>query len=195
MLQKIATKYISTELSTVLFALAFIPVAIVLCILGQMGKIEPITWHISGKAWTIAILFGALVTQSRTGVLMLAVIVGTYLWLRPKDLKRLWPALLPLVVALHFAAPGTIGTLQESFFPKGGVAALKAQQETANGHGRIASLGPGIKEWKRRPIFGEGYATRVVSGPNPNAPILDDQWLTTLLEVNGRCGARTLRKR
>jgi len=60
-LQKIATKHISTELSTVLFALAFIPVAVVLWWLGQIGKIEPITWHISGKAWGIAIAFGALI--------------------------------------------------------------------------------------------------------------------------------------
>jgi O-antigen ligase len=84
---------------------------------------------------------------------------------------------------LHFAAPGTLGTIKESFFPKGGVGALKAEQDTAVGHGRVASLGPGIREWKQRPIAGEGYATRVVTGPNPNAPILDDQWLTTLLEV------------
>jgi len=54
-LQKVATKYISTELSTVLFALAFIPVAIVLSI------IYPIEWHTTGKAWGIAILFGALI--------------------------------------------------------------------------------------------------------------------------------------
>jgi drug/metabolite transporter (DMT)-like permease len=60
-LQKVATKYISTELSTVLFALAFIPVAVVLWWLGKAGKIEPITWHISGKAWGIAIAFGALI--------------------------------------------------------------------------------------------------------------------------------------
>jgi O-antigen ligase len=136
-------------------------------------------WWFAG----ICILFGALVTHSRTGVLMLAVIVFTYAWLRPRELKRFWPAMLPMLVALHFAAPGTIGTIKESFFPRGGVAALKASQETANGHGRIASLGPGIKEWKKRPIFGEGYATRVVYGPMANAPILDDQWLTTLLEV------------
>jgi uncharacterized membrane protein len=60
-LQKVATKYISTELSTVLFALAFIPVAVVLWWLGNAGKIEPISWHISGKAWGIAIAFGALI--------------------------------------------------------------------------------------------------------------------------------------
>jgi uncharacterized membrane protein len=60
-LQKVATKYISTELSTVLFALAFVPVAIVLVCLGRIGKIDLISWNISGKAWGIAILFGALI--------------------------------------------------------------------------------------------------------------------------------------
>lgn len=60
-LQKVATKYISTELSTVLFALAFIPVAIVLMWLGKIGKIDPISWNISGRAWVVAISFGALI--------------------------------------------------------------------------------------------------------------------------------------
>jgi O-antigen ligase len=129
------------------------------------------------------LLFGSLVTHSRTGVLMLIAIAVTYVWMRPRQMKRFWPALLPLFLAFHIAAPGTLGTIKESFFPKGGFEALKAQQETANGHGRIASLGPGIQEWKQRPIAGEGYATRVVTGPTANAPILDDQWLTTLLEV------------
>jgi drug/metabolite transporter (DMT)-like permease len=54
-LQKVATRYISTELSTVLFALAFIPVAVVLSI------IYPIEWHSSGRAWGVATLFGALI--------------------------------------------------------------------------------------------------------------------------------------
>src|SRR5881394_3838063 len=60
-LQKVATKYISTELSTVLFALAFIPVAVVLWVLGRFGKIDPITFHISGRAWIIALVFGTLI--------------------------------------------------------------------------------------------------------------------------------------
>jgi uncharacterized membrane protein len=54
-LQKIATKYISTELSTVLFALGFVPVAIVLMM------IEPVSWRVSGRAWLVAIAFGALI--------------------------------------------------------------------------------------------------------------------------------------
>jgi drug/metabolite transporter (DMT)-like permease len=54
-LQKIATNHISTELSTALFGLGFIPVAIVLMM------IEPVRWRLSATEWTLAILFGALI--------------------------------------------------------------------------------------------------------------------------------------
>jgi hypothetical protein len=137
------------------------------------------------RRWWVAttlLMFGALVTRSRTGVLMLMVIAVVYVFLRPQEVKKLWPALLPLFIALHFAAPGTIGTIQGSFFPKGGLVASEDQGAGTKGSGRIADLGPGIKEWKRKPFVGEGYGTRVVDGPQVNAPILDDQWLTTLLE-------------
>src|SRR5207247_9162823 len=50
---------------------------------------------------------------------------------------------------------------------------------------RLADLGPAITEWRARPLVGEGYGTRIVdpSSPGPQANILDDQWLTSLLET------------
>jgi drug/metabolite transporter (DMT)-like permease len=54
-LQKIATNHISTELSTILFALAFIPVALV------VARIQPFSWRISAAGWLLAISFGALI--------------------------------------------------------------------------------------------------------------------------------------
>jgi hypothetical protein len=134
--------------------------------------------------WAAAgvLLMGALVTRSRTAVLVLVVIAIVYAFQRPRDVKRLWPALLPMFVALHFAAPGTIGTIKGSLFPEGGIVASESQDAGTAGSGRVADLGPGIKEWKQSPFVGEGYGTRVVDGPKANAPILDDQWLTTLLE-------------
>jgi drug/metabolite transporter (DMT)-like permease len=54
-LQKVATNHISTELSTVLFALAFIPVAVVTAL------ISPITLRLSAAAWVLTIAFGALI--------------------------------------------------------------------------------------------------------------------------------------
>jgi hypothetical protein len=134
--------------------------------------------------WAAAgvLLMGALVTRSRTAVLVLVVIAVVYAFQRPKEVKRLWLALLPLVVALHFAAPGTIGTIKGSLFPEGGIVASESQDAGTAGSGRVADLGPGIKEWKQSPFVGQGYGTRVVHGSKANAPILDDQWLTTLLE-------------
>jgi O-antigen ligase/polysaccharide polymerase Wzy-like membrane protein len=137
------------------------------------------------RRWWLAaavLLMGALVTRSRTAVLVLVVIAVVYAFQRPKEVKRLWPALLPMFVALHFAAPGTIGTIKGSLFPQGGIVASESQDAGTAGSGRVADLGPGIKAWKGSPFVGEGYGTRVVDGPKANAPILDDQWLTTLLE-------------
>lgn len=54
-LQKVATNRISTELSTILFALAFIPVA------GGVAITMPIDWNISSKGWAYSLLFGAMI--------------------------------------------------------------------------------------------------------------------------------------
>jgi bacterial/archaeal transporter family protein len=56
-LQKIATNHISTELSTVLFALAFVPVACVIAV------IWPVQWrNLAATGWTLAVLWGALIS-------------------------------------------------------------------------------------------------------------------------------------
>jgi hypothetical protein len=135
--------------------------------------------------WWVAmgvILLGCLATVSRTGVVMLGVEAFILVVLRPRQMKKLWPALLPLLVAVHIALPGTLGTLKESFFPPGG---LKQEQLGFNGTGRLGAerLVPTFKEINAHPIFGIGYGTRIVRSTNANAMILDDQWLVTLLEM------------
>jgi hypothetical protein len=128
---------------------------------------------------------GALSTQSRTGVLMLFVVVVAYLCLRRRETMRYWPALLPLLVGVHIALPGTLGTLHATFFPEEGLVAQQKGDERfgCGGAGRIGKLGPALDELKRKPLFGLGYGTRVVSGPDPNACVQDNQWLTTALET------------
>jgi O-antigen ligase len=126
---------------------------------------------------------GALTTLSRTAVLMLFVVGFVFLFLRPIETKRIWPILLPALVAVHIAAPGTLGTIKNSFFPKGGIVAEQDYGKGTHGSGRLADLGPSIQEWKSEPLVGQGFGTRISSGPNANAAILDDQWLGTLLET------------
>ena len=55
----------------------------------------------------------------------------------------------------------------------------------ASGSGRLADLGPALREWREKPLVGVGFGTRVVDGqgPGPRANILDNEWLGTLLEV------------
>jgi polysaccharide biosynthesis protein PslJ len=129
---------------------------------------------------------GILATRSRTPIVMLGAEILVYAVLRPRDVKRLWPAFVPALLAAYIAVPGTIGTVKDSFFPTGG---LVAQQEnTFVGSGRLATLGPALdREFKPQPLVGEGFGTRITTPdaivPVPNAPIVDDQWLGVLLET------------
>jgi hypothetical protein len=140
--------------------------------------------------WAVAVLLtcAMLATSSRTGIVMLLVVIVVFLWLRPRETKRLWPAVIPVLLAVHIAVPGALGTLHASFFPSGGL--LKEQSTVVRGNelranGRLAKIGPSLQQWEEKPLFGIGAGTRVVGFQVKfnNAFILDDQWLGTLLDV------------
>jgi hypothetical protein len=140
------------------------------------------------KLWAGAaflILMGALSTVSRTAIVMIIVMAIGYWSFRKTDVKRLWPFLLPLLVVVHFALPGTLGTLKGAFFPKGGIVAEQSAGAGTYGSGRIADLGPGFRDAKQHLLLGQGFGTRLTDRAEErvNAPILDDQWLGTLLET------------
>jgi O-antigen ligase len=52
----------------------------------------------------------------------------------------------------------------------------------------VADLAPTLAEVAKKPFLGYGYGTRITTGPDANACILDNQWLGTLVEV-GAFGA------
>ena len=141
------------------------------------------------RRWWLAVAVitpGAVGSVSRTIVLMGIAVLLIALWVRRRDAVKLWPALFLVVPLIHFAVPGTLGTLANSFFPEGGLVAQ--QTNTAVGSGRLATLGPALeKELGPRPILGVGFATRVPTNEDPrvraNAPILDNQWVGVLLET------------
>ena len=146
-------------------------------------------YRLTGSRWwvgaAVALLLGALVTQSRTAVVMALVELIMFALLRPRETRRILPLLLPLFVVIHIVSPGVIGSLKNSFAPSGGLVAYEEGGAGTEGSGRLADLGPGLKEWQRTPVFGQGFGTRITGATNPkaNAPILDDQWLGVLLEV------------
>ena len=143
--------------------------------------------RVAGARWylpLVALVVGVLATVSRTGVLMLFVIGVVFLVLRPRETRRLWPLLVPALVATHFAVPGTLGAIKQAFLPEGGlVAQQSATTGDCNADGRIADLGPTLTEVAEKPVLGHGYGTRIVSGEGANACILDNQWLGTLLDL------------
>lgn len=140
------------------------------------------------RRWLLCALLlvaASVSTLSRTGITMFLTVALVFVWLRPREVKRLWPALLIAPVAIHFALPGTLGALKASFLPPGGLVAQQQSQKGSIGSGRLADVGPSLQEWRAEPLVGQGFGTRVVDPtlPGPKADILDDQWLTSLLET------------
>ena len=147
--------------------------------------------------WTVVavLLLGALATGSRTAIVMLIAMTVVFLFLKPRETRRIWPLLIPGVVVVHVVVPGAIGTLRNAFFPPGGIIAeqsrLGPNEDPYLAGGRIRQLRPMLREAAGYPIFGEGLGTRITGfGSNTfrNAPILDNQWLNTILEL-GYVGA------
>jgi len=144
------------------------------------------------RAWFgagVVLGLGALTSISRTGVVMMVVVGLVLVWLRPTDVKRLAPVLIPALCIACLAIPHTLGSFYSAFFPKGG---LIADQSVAGQQcmcGRLAEFGPSLHEWSQRPLFGEGFGSRVVSTADSvrlgvaKARLLDDQWLSSLLEI------------
>jgi O-antigen ligase len=131
-------------------------------------------------------------TISRTGILMFLVIAIVFLCLRPKEMRRLVPLLLPGLIAIHIILPGTLGAIKQSFLPAGGLVAEQKASANTSGSGRLADLGPGLRLWQQQPVLGQGYGTQVVdlSAAGVHANILDNQWLGVLLATGavGFCG-------
>jgi hypothetical protein len=145
-----------------------------------------------GRRWWVAaflILLGALASGSRTAITMLVAEAVVFLLLKPNETKKLWPAVIPALAVIHFVMPGTLGAIKAGFFPKGGLiaqqSAHQADYNTLLAGGRISLVKPMLSEASGRPLFGEGYGTRIsgFTETDRNAPILDDQWLNNVLDV------------
>jgi hypothetical protein len=132
----------------------------------------------------LLLFLGVLASGSRTAIIMLVVIALTFVCLKPRQTRRLWPLLIPMVFLVHFALPSTLGSLRQSFMPSAGLIAQQSTGAGTRGSGRLADLGPSLSDSARHPMFGVGFGTRITDrGATQNAVILDDEWLSTLLEI------------
>ena len=115
----------------------------------------------------LLMLAGDFAGGSRTGLIAIVVMLIVFVWLRPRETLRCWPALIPLLIVVHFLDPGAIGGFYQGFFPQGGLIAQQSQtftgaggvQENAN---RLSRWGPELHEFAQyNPLFGEGFGTRI----------------------------------
>jgi hypothetical protein len=161
----------------VLFAMAF-PLGLALA-----KSRSPVWW-----APTSLILIGLLVSGSRTPFLALTAAGVALLILRPRDIRPLLPLAIPMLIVIKIVAPGSIATLKESFLPSSGQSVIESQRDLAADPTLIsgrANFKPRLAEGMHRPLLGQGLGTRQTGFNNPlrNAPILDNQWLGTFLDV------------
>jgi polysaccharide biosynthesis protein PslJ len=137
--------------------------------------------------WLATALIGvaAFSTVARTGSTMLLTVLVVFLALKPREVLGLWKWALPFLVAVHFFAPGSLGSLKNAFFPEEGIVAQQTSAHSATSSNRLADTGPALREWWERPYVGHGFGTRIADSANPknNALILDDQWLGLMIEV------------
>jgi hypothetical protein len=136
---------------------------------------------------------GALTTVSRTVVSMAVAMTIAALLVRKRAVLRYWPLALVAAAAVHVAAPHTLGSLYHSFFPQGGLVHSQTARQGQTGSGRVADIGPGLRSWQQKPVFGHGLGTGKVSrsnepgtivDPKTGAPIIfDDQYLNSLVSI------------
>jgi O-Antigen ligase len=146
----------------------------------------------SARRWwipTAIIAVGVMSTASRTPILVGVAASLVLIFLRPIEMRKLVPVLIPLLVVVKLAVPGSIATVKNAFFPPGGIVqeatTFSRGSDPLLAGGRVRQLGPSIKEAMRTPLLGQGWGTRQTGFNNPlrNAPILDNQWLGLLLEL------------
>jgi hypothetical protein len=161
----------------------------------------PLAIYLAGRASTVlrsrlwsgvavACVAGALSTVSRTTVVMAVAMVLVALWLRGKALLGFWPLLIVLPIVVHFVAPGALGGLYKSFFPKEGLVTSLEGRSGESGSGRFADYGPGLEIWSRSPLVGTGISEQTVPSDLPPGAtsgaatadlIFDNQYLNTLV--------------
>lgn len=146
---------------------ALLVMVLPLALYAAFSRRRPIWW-----VSVVLLAVGATATVSRTAVAMLLALSVVYLIARPRQALRLSPLVVPFIVAVHFATPGTLGTLRASF-----------GDEDKSDEGRTSDYATAFEQVELAPFLGSGTGTRIVTGVEANAEILDNQWLASLIET------------
>ena len=110
------------------------------------------------------LLLGEFASGSKTGMLGVAAMVGIScgcVHVRP---SASGPPLVPMLVVVHFLAPGALGGVYGGFFSSGGLVAQQGATSTEPSS-RVYRARTALHEFsEHNPLLGEGYGTRVTGG-------------------------------
>lgn len=168
-----------------------IALAVFLCLLIPLGVYlarhaswprHPVVRELFWLGCALLIGLGTVSAVSRTAFVSLAVMLVLAVVLRPRLLPKLaLYGALAACAALLVSARNVLSMIEELLDPQ----ALIESQLTSpgwTGSGRLADLGPSLEQAATRPFTGTGLGSRVTMGEDANAFILDNQYLSTLLE-------------
>ena len=131
----------------------------------------------------VLMLLGSVATVSRTGIVMLLLLGGLVVLQRRSLVKPFLAVGIPAGVLLTLVAPSVTHSILSTFLDPRGLLASQTTSPGTRSGGRLTDLGPSFQEASAHPIAGTGVGSRIVSGPDTNAFILDNQFLSTLLET------------
>jgi hypothetical protein len=142
--------------------------------------------RIAWAAVATIIAIGAFMPIARTALVVAATMLLLALVLRGRRLVRLWPALIVVAIALHFAAPGVLGAVYHAFTPQQGLVQDATGRAGLQGSGRLSDIDPGLDLWRTSPVVGIGRGNPLVGGqdgerPTASSIIFDNQYMTTLV--------------
>ncbi len=134
--------------------------------------------------WILAsllVMVGMISTVSRTSIVVVGVMIVLALILRPSLLAPFLVIGLPTALAASLVAPGAVLNMVNSFLNPAQLVESQYSNPGWTGSGRLADIGPSLQAAGQSLWFGTGVGSRVVTGPEANALILDNQLLGILL--------------
>jgi O-antigen ligase/polysaccharide polymerase Wzy-like membrane protein len=176
------------------------PIALAVALLMSVPLALYLARHAASKVrqrvWITAALvvaMGAILTVSRTAVVVLLAMIVTAALLRRLRLARLLPLLVVLVLMTHVARPGAVKALYHAFRPERGLIGQQEGREGLAGSGRISDIRPGLRRWSGQPLFGHGLGTNPTRAQQftpqggdeavRKGIIFDDQYLESLVSL------------
>jgi O-Antigen ligase len=119
---------------------------------------------------TLILLAGVFATQRKTGPLVLAAGILTLVAYKPREMLRMAPAGVVLLLAIPLVAPSALGSVRDQLKPSAATSTLSTRDRTSD----YEAIGPDVLN---HPVIGRGWQTY-----DPERyRVLDNQYLSILI--------------